>query len=151
RINNGEFPTMDHENARKDFIFIKDDNPENIPLHLKTIFQKALPYYKIPPDDAIILTPMHRGVAGTQKLNHDLQQMLNPIANQHITYAGTEYKINDRVMQLRNNYDKNVFNGDIGTIEIINLEDKSIQVRFFDKLIDYESSDLNELVHAYAI
>jgi exodeoxyribonuclease V alpha subunit len=152
-INNGEFPTMNHENARKDFIFIKEDNPENIPQHLETIFQKALPHYKISPDDAIVLTPMHRGVAGTQKLNHDLQSMLNPTTQNapHIMYAGTCYQLNDRVMQLRNNYDKNVFNGDIGTIESINLEDKIMQVRFFERLVNYESSDLNELVHAYAI
>jgi len=152
RINNGEFPESEHENARKDFIFIKEDNPENIPMHLEAIYSKALRHYGIDKDDAIVLTPMHRGVAGTQKLNHDLQQMLN--ANNGgpvVGYAGSQFQIGDRVMQLRNNYDKNVFNGDIGIIETINAEDKIVQVRFFESLVDYESSDLNELVHAYAI
>lgn len=152
RINNGEFPTMDHENAQRDFIFIKEDNPENLPLHLESIFKKALPRYKIAADESIILTPMHRGVAGTQKLNHDLQTMLNSHnATPYLSYAGAQFFIRDRVMQLRNNYDKNVFNGDIGIIEDINTEDHILYVRFFDRLVEYEASDLSELVHAYAI
>ncbi len=152
RINNGESLVYEQENTRKDFIFIKEDNPENIPLHLETIFSKALHRYGIHKDDAIVLTPMHRGVAGTQKLNHDLQQMLNKDHNgQALVYAGAHFYIGDRVMQLRNNYDKNVFNGDIGVIETIDTEDKIMKVRFFENLIDYEMSDLNELVHAYAI
>ena len=152
RINSGEFPESEHENARKDFIFIKEDNPENIPMHLEAIYSKALRHYGIHKDDTIVLTPMHRGVAGTQKLNHNLQQMLNG-NNQGPSafYAGAQFQIGDRVMQLRNNYDKNVFNGDIGVVETINAEDKIVSVRFFETLVDYESSDLNELVHAYAI
>jgi exodeoxyribonuclease V alpha subunit len=152
RVNNGEFPTMTCENARRDFIFIKEDSPENITAHLESIYAKALKHYRINPEDAIVLTPMHRGIAGTQKLNHDLQNMLNHDNNeQTLSYAGTTYRINDRVMQLRNNYDKNVFNGDIGIIETINIQEKTMTVRFFERLIEYEISDLNELVHAYAI
>lgn len=152
RINNGQFPVTEHENSRKDFIFIKEDNPENIAVHLNTIYDKALRHYGISSDDATVLTPMHRGVAGTQKLNHDLQQILNN-GNRGvgIAYAGTEFKCGDRVMQLRNNYDKHVFNGDIGIIESIDLEDKIINVKFLDIMVMYELSDLNELVHAYAI
>ena len=152
RINNGEFPAFEDENARKDFIYIKEDNPENIPFHLETIFSKALSRYGIHKDDAIVLTPMHRGVAGTQKLNHDLQQMLNTEHNGlSLVYAGAHFYIGDRVMQLRNNYDKHVFNGDIGIVEAIDTEDKVLKVRFFENLVEYELSDLNELVHAYAI
>jgi len=152
KINNGEFPVSSHEDSRKDFIFIKEDNPENIPQHLETIFGKGLRHYGIHKDDAIVLTPMHRGVAGTQKLNHDLQQMLcGPYEGPVMTYAGAQYQIGDRVMQLRNNYDKHVFNGDIGIIESINAEDKIMQVNFLGQLVEYETSDLNELVHAYAI
>ena len=152
RINSGQFPITEHENSRKDFFFIKEDNPENIPMHLEVIYGKALRSYGINPDDAIVLTPMHRGVAGTQKLNHDLQQILNKNSNgPAIGYAGSQFQIGDSVMQLRNNYDKNVFNGDIGIIESLNVEDKIVSVRFEDSSVDYESSDLNELVHAYAI
>lgn len=152
KINNGEFPTTEHENSRKDFIFIKEDNPEHIPQHLETIYSKALRHYGIHKDDTIVLTPMHRGVAGTQKLNHDLQQMLNShTSGSMITYSGAQFQIGDRVMQLRNNYDKHVFNGDIGVIETINTEDKIVSVRFFENVVEYEAADLNELVHAYAI
>jgi len=152
KINNGEFPTTQHENAKKDFIFIKEDNAENIPQHLEMIYSKALRHYGIHKDDTIVLTPMHRGVAGTQKLNHDLRQMLNgDNTGPMTTYAGAQYQIGDRVMQLRNNYDKHVFNGDIGVIEVINTEDKIVSVRFLENLVEYEASDLNELVHAYAI
>lgn len=151
KINNGEFPVSQDENAKKDFIFIKEDKPENIPMHLEAIYSKALRHYGIHKDDTLVLTPMHRGVAGTQKLNHDLQQMLNGQYDGPVMmYAGTQYQIGDRVMQLRNNYDKNVFNGDIGVIEDIDLEDKMMRVRF-DSIVEYESGDLNELVHAYAI
>jgi exodeoxyribonuclease V alpha subunit len=151
RINNGESLAYNDENARKDFIFIKEDNPENIPLHLETIFSK-LHRYGIHKDDAIVLTPMHRGVAGTQKLNHDLQQMLNKEHDGNsLVYAGAHFYVGDRVMQLRNNYDKHVFNGDIGVVETIDAEDKILKVRFFENLVEYEMSDLNELVHAYAI
>lgn len=152
KINNGEFPTSSHENAKKDFIFIKEDNPENIPAHLEAIYSKALRHYGIHKDDTIVLTPMHRGVAGTQKLNHDLQKMLcGPYNGPIIMYAGTQFQVGDRVMQLRNNYDKHVYNGDIGIIEAINAEDKVMQVNFLGQLVEYESADLNELVHAYAI
>jgi exodeoxyribonuclease V alpha subunit len=152
KINNGEFPTTQHENAKKDFIFIKEDNAENIPQHLEAIYSKALRHYGIHKDDTIVLTPMHRGVAGTQKLNHDLQQMLNaPQGEPSVMYAGATYQIGDRVMQLRNNYDKHVYNGDIGIVESIDSEDKLLKVNFLGQLVEYEISDLNELVHAYAI
>jgi exodeoxyribonuclease V alpha subunit len=152
KINSGQFPVSSHEDARKDFIFIKEDNPENIPQHLETIFRKGLRHYGIDKDDAIVLTPMHRGVAGTQKLNHDLQQMLNGQTEGAVMmYSGAQYQVGDRVMQLRNNYDKHVFNGDIGIIQSIHAEDKIMQVNFLGQLVEYETSDLNELVHAYAI
>lgn len=152
RINNGEFPLSKYENSNRDFIFIKEDNPENVGLHLQSIYTQALTRYGITADESIVLTPMHRGVVGTQKLNYDLQTMLNSHnASPHLSYAGARYCIHDRVMQLRNNYDKNVFNGDIGIIENINTEDQLLSVRFFDRLIEYETSDLVELVHAYAI
>ncbi len=151
RVNNGEFPTMNHENAKRDFIFIKEDDPANIPAHLETIYAKALPRYHINAQESIILTPMHRGVAGTQKMNHDLQNMLNQEnAATYLTYAGTRFCLNDRVMQLRNNYDKNVFNGDIGIVEQIDTQEQVLFVRF-DKLVEYEINELNELTHAYAV
>lgn len=152
RINNGEFPVSFLPDAKRDFVFIKEDLPEKVPDHLQAIFKQKLPAYGIRPEHAMVLVPMNRGVVGTQKLNHDLQAILNPSDTlKSLGHTGTTYKVGDRVMQLRNNYDKNVFNGDIGYIEDINLEDRIISVRYDDRIVDYESSELDELVLAYAV
>lgn len=151
RINNGEFPTQSIPNARRDFFFIQEDNPEIVSEHLKQIYQHQLSRYHIMPSESIVLVPMNRGVVGTQKLNHDLQQLLNPHeTDKQISYAGTTFKLGDRVMQIRNNYDKHVFNGDIGTIEDINLTERTLMVRFLEQLVEYDSADLDELVLAYS-
>lgn len=152
RINNGEFPVSFLPDAKRDFIFIKEDLPEKVAGHLESIFKQKLGAYGIKPENAMVLVPMNKGIVGTQKLNYDLQTILNPLnTDKQLAYSGTTYKINDRVMQLRNNYDKNVFNGDIGFIEGINLEDRILSVRYDDRFVDYESSELDELVLAYAV
>jgi exodeoxyribonuclease V alpha subunit len=152
RVNRGEFPTMSIPNSKKDFIYIKELEPEKVPDHLKSIFTNTLPRAHIPWHDAIVLVPMNRGSVGTQKINYDLQQLLNPdTTEKQIAQAGSVFKIKDRVMQLRNNYDKQVFNGDIGTIDDINLVDRALQVRFGDRIVAYDFSDLDELVLSYAI
>ncbi len=151
RVNNGEFPTMDAD-ARKDFIFIKEDEASNTAAHLENIFTNGLRKYRISPADAIVLTPMNRGIVGTQQINHHLQQLVNRTqSDEQIAHGGTTFKLHDRVMQIRNNYDKLVFNGDIGTIDSINMADKELTVRFFERLIAYDFSDLDELALAYAV
>jgi exodeoxyribonuclease V alpha subunit len=152
KINNGEFPTSSLPDAKQDFFFIKEEDPENLPMHLTRIFTSGIEKYKISADQTIVLTPMNRGVAGAQKLNHDMQLILNPAQNkkQH-TYRGSTFKIGDRVMQIRNNYDKKVFNGDIGTIHDIDLEDQVLFVAYDQLIIDYEFNELDELVLAYAV
>ena len=160
RINTGEFPTSYQPDTRQDFIFIKEEDPQQVTLHLENIYTKTLLKHGINPHDSIVLVPMHRGVVGTQKLNHDLQQMLNPNAqktslendaDKHISYAGTIYNIGDRVMQIRNNYDRLVFNGDIGILESIDHTEKTFNVLYEERIVEYDFSDLNELVLAYAI
>lgn len=152
RINQGEFPVSFLPEAKRDFIYIKEDLPENVPAHLRDIFTNKLSQYGISPDNAMVLVPMNRGVVGTQKLNFDLQTILNsgPTEKQ-IMHAGTTYKLGDRVMQLRNNYDKAVFNGDIGTIDDINIEDRMLSISYDERIVEYESNELDELVLAYAI
>ncbi len=152
RVNQGEFPITSQEGTRRDFIFVKEEQPENLQQHLEYIFTTGLKKFGISRDDATVLVPMNRGSVGTQRINHDLQLLLNPGNNDHtLSYAGTQYKIGDRVMQLRNNYDKLVFNGDIGTVESINSEDKTMAVNMGDREVIYEASELDELSLAYSI
>ncbi len=153
KINRGEFPVTFLPDAKKDFFFIKEEKPEEVESHLKKILFTQLDKHKISIDDTIILTPMNRGIAGTASLNHILQNMLNPEpTKEQVSYAGTAYKKNDKVMQIRNNYDKNVFNGDIGIIKHVNTVDKELLVSFSEKKqVIYDFTDLNELVLAYAI
>ena len=114
RINNGEFPTATLPGAKRDFIFIKEDEPLTMPDHLRNIFLNGLRKFGIKPEDAMVLVPMNRGTVGTQKINHDLQQLLNPeVTPKQVSSAGSVYKVGDRVMQIKNNYDKKVFNGDM--------------------------------------
>lgn len=152
KINNGEFPVSFLPEAKRDFIFIKEEEPANVSQHLQSIFTNKLSSYGIKPNDAMVLVPMNRGLVGTQKLNSDLQGFLNPgTSEKQITHSGTTYKMGDRVMQLRNNYDKHVYNGDIGTIHEINVEDRVLTVHYDERPIEYEYSELDELVLAYAI
>ncbi|MCL4229154.1 ATP-dependent RecD-like DNA helicase [Candidatus Dependentiae bacterium] len=152
RVNGGEFPVNALPGADKDFYFIKEENPENMTAHLEEIYRRLLPRFGIPADQSIALVPMNRGVVGTVKINHDLQHMLNQNSSEHnLTYAGTVYKVGDRVMQLRNNYDKNVFNGDIGVIEQVDPEEKVLTIVFNDSSVVYEYSELDEISLAYAI
>ncbi|MCA9725846.1 MAG: ATP-binding domain-containing protein, partial [Kurthia sp.] len=152
RVNRGEFPTTRLPDAKKDFVYIKELLAENTPKHLQSIYQNALKRCKIPQDRAIVLTPMNRGAAGTIKLNYDLQQQLNPDTNKpQLQHSGTTYKVGDRVMQIRNNYDKIVFNGDIGDVTAVDTSERTISVNFLGHLVTYEYSELDELVLAYAV
>jgi exodeoxyribonuclease V alpha subunit len=152
RINNGNFPLASQPNTKNDYIFIKELDPCNINKHLQTIFHSTLSQAGISANNTIVLTPMNRGIVGTHTLNHMLQEILNKTdTEKHLTYSGTVFKVGDRVMQIRNNYDKNIFNGDIGHIEDINTEDNGLLVRFDHDLVEYEKIELDELVLAYAI
>lgn len=146
RINQGEFPLKG-----SDFIFIQEDDPTQLPIHLEALYTH-FKRSRITLADTVVLTPMHRGPAGTQALNHHLQTIINPPSSQQaLMYAGISYRVGDRVMQLRNNYDKLVFNGDVGVIEKIDIENQQITVNFTDQSILYEKSDMDELTLAYAL
>lgn len=151
RVNNGEFPTTSLPGTRKDFMYIKEKEPENLVKHIKRVLFSELIKKKISPQECQILTPMNRGAAGTQNLNHFVQKLLNPDAGPHLTYSGFTYKKNDRVMQTRNNYDKDIFNGDIGTVTHVDSENKKLTISCHNREIEYDISELSELVLAYAI
>lgn len=151
RVNQGEFPVSFLPDAKRDFIFIKEDDPTKVSHYLKEIYQKKLSAYGISPDDSMVLVPMNRGSVGTQSLNNTLQEFLNAKPETVLMHHGTRFGIGDRVMQIRNNYDKHVFNGDIGTITQINTQERTMVINFYEKLVTYESTDLDELVLAYAV
>jgi exodeoxyribonuclease V alpha subunit len=152
KINLGEFPTTALEDCKKDFYFIKQDEAEQCFETIKNILLKTISHHGIKISDTTILTPMNKGIVGTQSLNHMMQQLLNPDENKpYLTFMGTVYRQDDRVMQIKNNYDKNVFNGDIGFIRDINREDNQMSVEFDGITVIYESDEINELTLAYAI
>ena len=103
-----------------------------------------------PVDDIQVMTPMHKGVVGVANLNAELQNLLNP-SGREVARGGRVFRIGDKVMQIRNNYDKDVFNGDIGRIAAMDLENQSLQVRFEGRSVSYDWNELDELVLAYAI
>lgn len=151
QINKGEFPAFEAPNTFQDYMFLKEDKPENLPMHLRRIYQAKLPRCGIKPKNSIVLSPMNRGTAGTQKINYDLQLLLNPENKPSLSKLQHTFKVDDRVMQIRNNYDKHVFNGDIGTIESINHTDKIVKVAYPEKTVEYDFLELDELVLAYGI
>ncbi|QQR63357.1 AAA family ATPase [bacterium] len=152
RINKGEFfVTFDETTPHaKDFYFIKEENPDTIQEHLRHVFKSVLVQKKIALDATAVLVPMNRGSVGTVALNQMLQNLLNPRSDDAIVYGSYTFKVSDRVMQIRNNYDKHVFNGDIGTVVLIDKNEKELHVQF-DQLVVYDFSELDELVLAYAI
>lgn len=148
-INQGRYP--DTSNGKQtDFFFIKNEEPEQVAEEIVKLVKHRLPKaYNQPLNNIQVLTPMQRSVVGAANLNMMLQQALNT-SNLGISRGGTTYKLGDRVMQVRNNYDKNVFNGDIGIVEQVSMEDRTLFVRFDDSLVEYEASELDEVTLAYA-
>lgn len=103
-----------------------------------------------PVTDVQVISPMNKGVVGVSNLNTKLQECLNP-SGQELVRGGKNFREADKVMQIKNNYDKEVFNGDIGKIIKLDLELQEMKVRFDDWVVAYEYADLDELVLAYAV
>jgi exodeoxyribonuclease V alpha subunit len=152
RINRGEFPLSDPTATKSDFIFLKEDDPAAMPERLRTIYTRILPRYGIRHAETVTLVPMKRGFVGTHNLNHLLQAIINPKkSDEELTHGHSVFRVDDRVMQIRNNYDKFVFNGDMGYIQQINTADHSMVIQFPEQRVTYESSEIDELITAYAI
>lgn len=148
-INQGKFP--DTSNGRDtDFFFMKEDDPERAAETIVRLVKERLPRaYRESPDRIQVLTPMQRGVVGAANLNLALQEALNPVGPS-LNRGGYTYRQGDRVMQLRNNYDKDVFNGDLGYIREVDTEDRTLTVDFDGKWVEYDITELDELTLAYA-
>ena len=149
RINQGYFP--DISNGRDtDFFFIQKEDPSLAAAEIVNIVKNRIPKaYHINTNDIQVLTPMQRSVVGAANLNVILQEAINP-EGESLNRGGFKYRQGDRVMQIRNNYDKDVFNGDVGYIESVNMDDRSLTVRFEERHVEYEDSELDELTLAYA-
>jgi exodeoxyribonuclease V alpha subunit len=152
RINSGQMPVAeDDEGHRRDFHFIEMQEPEQVVERIIGLCRERIPkrYGYRPVEDIQVLTPMHRGTAGALNLNTELQKQLNA-SKDELLRAGRVYKTGDKVMQIRNNYDKDVYNGDIGRIVRIDREEQELSVNFDGRFVDYDFSELDELVLAYA-
>ena len=149
RINQGKTPDL--SNGRDtDFFFVEQEDPEAAAQTVVNLVQRRLPkHYRTSPENIQVLTPMQRGVVGATNLNQILQQAVNPNGF-GLRRGGVEYRRGDKVMQIRNNYEKEVFNGDIGVVQEVNPEDQELSVQFDDRLVIYDVAELDELVLAYA-
>lgn len=149
RINRGQMPDL--SNGRQtDFFFVEKEDPEQAAAEIVELVKRKLPrYYRIPPSAIQVLTPMQRGVVGAANLNQVIQEAVNP-GSVGLRRGGVEYRIHDKVMQIRNNYDKEVFNGDIGVVVSADMENRELTVDFDGREICYDVTELDELVLAYA-
>ena len=150
RINKGE--QIDMRGGRdSDFFFAsKETNEEVVELLVKYCTENLPRYYHVDAlQDIQVLTPMQRGVCGAANLNQVLQEAMNP-GSIFLRRGGTQYRLHDKVMQIRNDYDKEVFNGDIGVINHVDMEERELTVDFDGREVVYDVSELEELTLAYA-
>ena len=151
KINKGEFPALLNGES-SDFFFIQEPDNSKIAGVITELCRKRLPekYGFDPMKDIQILTPMYKGDTGANNLNGRLQDVLNH-EKILLTRGDKNFKIGDKVMQLRNNYDKDVYNGDIGLIERIDMDDQKLEMNFSGKVVPYDFLELDDITLAYAI
>ena len=152
RINQGEYPILPQEFGKDDFVFLELDDPEALKGRLLDLVAEELPrrYGLDPLRDLQVITPMHRGPVGIQTLNLELQERLNP-ESERWSWGGRVYRCHDKVMQLRNNYYKEVFNGDIGQVCGFLAATSQLQVDFDGRVITYDPGERDDLTLAYAV
>ena len=153
RINRGEMPLF--LPTAQDFFFFNESEPEEAAARVVELIKERIPkkFGLDPLEDVQVLSPMHRGLVGVGELNLRLQGALNPPAagKREWRHGSRVFRVGDKVLQTRNNYVKEVFNGDLGRIVKLDLENQSLGVDFEGRGIDYEFSELDELVHSFAL
>jgi exodeoxyribonuclease V alpha subunit len=152
RINQGQIPFMDNQSS--DFYFFREEDPMEAAERVIDVVKNRIPskFGFEPMQDIQVIAPMYRGAAGVHALNNALQVALNGdrrLAQQQI--KGKTFRVGDKVMQTRNDYDKDVFNGDIGRVYAIDPEDNSLTVVIDERFIYYDFSETDDLIHAYCI
>ncbi len=164
RINEGKAPDISN-GKDTDFFFMENEDAEAVVPQIVELVKNKLPnYYHVDSRQIQVLTPMQRGVVGATNLNLALQEALNPTEQEifvrgrgavmmpkdTLRRSGFAFRADDKVMQIKNNYDKEVFNGDIGIIESVEAEDRTLKVNFDNRIVEYDVTELDEIVHAYA-
>jgi exodeoxyribonuclease V alpha subunit len=154
RILQGQTLMAPNDHLQRDFMLLARESEEEILQSVKDLVSEELPRaLKLAPDEVAhaiqLLTPMHRGMLGTIQLNREMQNLLNPVGDS-LQRGESLLRVKDKVMQLRNNYDKGIYNGDLGRITGIDRKEGKIQVDFYDKLVEYNDDELDEISLAYA-
>jgi exodeoxyribonuclease V alpha subunit len=152
KINSGEMPTL---NGFFDFYFFSAQDPQGAADLLVDVVQRRIPdkFGLDPVDQVQVLAPMHKGVFGVANLNVRLQEALNPhsIFRDEQQIGGRIFRVGDKMMQVENNYTKNVFNGDIGRLTRIDSAKRELVVKIDDRPVTYRWDDIDELMHAFAV
>ena len=164
RVNEGKMPEIVNDRS-SDFFFMENKDPDALVSQIVELVRTKLPRYcHMEPSCIQVLTPMQKGASGASNLNMALQAALNPAEQEVCLYGGEKtkiqkkslfrggyvYRVDDKVMQIRNNYDKEVFNGDIGRIEAVDEAERTLTADFDGRKVGYDITELDELVHAYA-
>jgi exodeoxyribonuclease V alpha subunit len=158
RVNRGELPraapapgAAGSGEREPDFYIIEREEPQAILETIKELVVRRVPaHFRLDRiSDIQVLTPMHRGLLGSSQLNSDLQSLLNP-GGEELQRGSRSFRVGDKVMQIRNNYDLEVFNGDLGRVVAVDQEERQLRVRFDERVVIYDPADLDELVLGYA-
>ncbi len=155
RINHGQMPELPRRDAPSDFYFLERHEPDRISETLLEMVKRRIPakFGLDPLRDVQVLSPMHRGSLGIQELNARLQNELNPPRPDapSVQKFGWQFRVGDKVIQTENDYDKDVFNGDIGLVTRVDLFERELVVKFDLREVTYDFGELDELALAYAI
>ena len=153
RVNNGQFPqAAEKKPPEADFFWVEQDDPAAVRDLIATLVAERIPqvYGLDPMRDVQVLSPMHKGEAGTQALNEALRARLNP-SGPTVVRGNAMFRLGDRVLQTKNNYEKDVFNGDLGHVTAADPEEGSLVVTFDGRDVPYDRTELDELAPAYAV
>ena len=154
RINKGEVPPLESSRERlSDFYFLRVPDADHASDMIVDLVKNHIPrrFGLDAVEDVQVLTPMHKGVIGAGNLNQRLQQALGSQSREMIQRGERQFRVGDKVMQIRNNYDKDVFNGDIGRVAFVDVENRTLSIRFDERMVPYDAEELDEVVMAYAI